>query len=67
MKSRCFLSFNMISFVPNAFCFLTSSPRLNRLVPDADRWHQPQTTPQPVDAVVVNIRDPDLLCLSGCV
>ena len=64
MKSIYFLSFNMISFVPYAFGFLKSYAQQNPLVAAAYRWHPPLTTPQPVDAVVASIHDPDLLCLS---
>ena len=64
MKSIYFLSFNMISFVPYAFGFLKSYARQDPLIASAYRWHPPVTTPQPVDAVVAGIKDPDLLCLS---
>jgi len=64
MKSIYFLSFNMISFVPYAFGFLKSYAQQDPLIAAAYRWHSPLTTPQPVDAVVAGINDPDLLCLS---
>lgn len=64
MKSIYFLSLNMIAFVPYAYGFLKSYAQQDPAVAAAYRWHPPFSTPEPVDAIVAAIVDPDLLCLS---
>lgn len=64
MKSIYLLSFNMISFVPYAYGLLKSFAEQDPEIASAYRWHPPFTDLKPIDAVVSEIRDPDLLCLS---
>ena len=64
MPSICFLSLNMISFVPYAFGLLKGYAEQFPVIADAYRWLPPITDPAPVDEVVNRIGGPDLLCLS---
>ena len=64
MKSIFFLSINMISFVPYAYGLLKSFAEQDPAIASAYRWHPPLTDPEPVDALVSKIKDPNILCLS---
>lgn len=64
MQSIYFLSINMITFVPYAFGLLKAYAQQDAAIAAGYRWHAPVTDPQPVDAVVERIVEPDLLCLS---